>query len=278
MQTIEFSSLADEVATLPAEGAARDRQLFRLIDLRAARAAAGALHASATGANDPVLTAVDEIIGTANDAARDRLRDAIASPKFAPVLRGWMRELREIASAWPDSGACTIATALKLWAWTLDHFRSSNDAAKAIDDLAESLGPLVAARCLIADVVQDASELRLDLAHVYAAQAAALAGATCAELVYGYRHHLVWDAAGCGSCYASDDLDELEAFMPGIASGARTSIDIIESDGSHPAKRGPCARFDGVDAFVKLRNRLDACLSGSRIAKDRAAAAVAGRK
>jgi hypothetical protein len=112
---------------------------------------------------------------------------------------------------------------------------------------------------------------------VYAAHASALTAAACAELVFGYRRHLVWDAEGCATCYVSDDLDELEAFMPGIASGAGTTIDVIGADGSHPAKRGPCARVDGLEVFMRLRSRLDACLSGSRIAKDRAAATMARR-
>ena len=62
--------------------------------------------------------------------------------------------------------------------------------------------------------------------------------------------------------------------MPGIAAGAGTTIDVLGADGSHPAKRGPCANASGLEAFVKLRNRLDACLTGARIAKERAAKAI----
>jgi hypothetical protein len=129
----------------------------------------------------------------------------------------------------------------------------------------------------VLEVVADESHSRFDLCHVYAAHASVSAGATCAGLVFGYRCHLTWDAEGCATCYSSDDLDDLEAVIPGIASGARATIDIIEADGSHPAKRGPCARFDGVEPFVRLRERQDGCLSGARIAKERAAAAIAGR-
>jgi hypothetical protein len=53
------------------------------------------------------------------------------------------------------------------------------------------------------------------------------------------------------------------------------TTDVVEADGSHPEKAGPCARFDGVDTFMRLRNRLDGCLTCARIAKDRAAAAIA---
>ncbi len=250
-----------------------DRELYRLLDQRAADGAAAALHSAAAGVR--VLTAADEILRGAGDAARDRLRDAIVSPEFASLLPAWMRELREVASAWPDSGACTLATALKLWSWTMQHLRAGDG--QPVDDLADALSPLLAARCFVLDAVTEKSELQLDLAHVYAAHASALAGAACAELVFGYRRHLKWDAEGCATCYVSDDLDDLEAVMPGIASGARTTIDIIEADGSHPAKRGPCVRFDGLETFMRFRNRLDGCLTGARIAKDRAAMTIAGR-
>lgn len=250
-----------------------NRQMYRRVDREASNAAAAALHAAARSL--PVLALADEVLRGGKDAACDNLRDAVVTPEFGTLLRGWLRELREVASAWPGSGACTLATALKLWSWTLDHFRSGEP--EAVNELAEAVCPLLAARCFVLSAVSETSESRLDLAHVYAAHAAALAGAACAELVFGYRRHLVWDAEGCATCYVSDDLDELEAFMPGIASGARTTIDIIESDGSHPAKRGPCATSNGLEPFIRLRNRLDTCLTGARTAKERAAAAIAGR-
>jgi hypothetical protein len=302
MQAIQFPSLAEHVRTLPAEGAGRDRQLHRLIDLHASAEAAAALQAAAArkredaGVLARALTSAGAILGgtaadrglsTEDAPARDRLRDAVASPEFLSLLPDWIRELREVASTRPDTGACTLATALELWLWTMKHFRAgegtrAESASQAIDELAEALCPLLAARYLALEVTAKASpgtpaevELRADLCHVHAARASALAGAACAELVFGYRRHLVWDAEGCATCFAGDDLDDLEALMPGIASGARMSADVVEADGSHAAKRGPCARFDGVDTFMRLRNRLDGCLTGARIAKDRAAAAIA---
>jgi hypothetical protein len=113
-----------------------------------------------------------------------------------------------------------------------------------------------------------------DLSHVHAARAAASAGAVCAELVFGYRRHLTWDAEGCGTCYGADELDELEGLMPGIASSARAHADVIEQDGTHAVKAGPCARVEGLEAFARLRARLDRCLTGARLAKDRAAAVL----
>ena len=229
------------------------RQLYRSVDQRAAAEAAAALQR--LGDLDPIN---------------------VASPEFESILPRWIRELREVASLWPDNGACTVATAMKLWLWTVKHFRAAENSA-AIEELAEAFAPLMTARCFAMDVIADDDELRRDLCHVYSAHASATAATTCAELVFGYRRHLLWDAEGCASCLVADDLDDLEAFIPGIAAGARTSVDIIEADGTHPVKRGPCANFNGLDTFMRLRNRLDACLSGARIAKDRAAAAMARR-
>jgi hypothetical protein len=259
----------------------RDRQLRRLVDLHASTEAAAALHAATLRADDRttvlsrVLTASDEILGGADADARDQLYETVTSPAAATLVRGWMRELRGIASEWPHSGACTVATALKLWTWTVDAFRTAHR--EALDELTALLAPLVAARAFILDVVAGDSNANQDLCHVYAAHVSALTGAACAEIVFGYRRHLTWDAEGCATCYVSDDLDELEAFIPGFSAGARTSIDVIEADGTHPAKRGPCAKTDGLEAFTRLRNRLDTCLTGSRIAKERAVAALARR-
>ena len=58
------------------------------------------------------------------------------------------------------------------------------------------------------------------------------------------------------------------------ASVARGCTDVIEDNGSHPLKAGPCARFEGLETFSHLRVRLDGCLTGSRLAKDRAAEAL----
>ncbi|HSK08667.1 MAG TPA: hypothetical protein VK911_03760, partial [Vicinamibacterales bacterium] len=44
--------------------------------------------------------------------------------------------------------------------------------------------------------------------------------------------------------------------------------------GSHEAKAGPCVRFPGLDDFNRLRAKLDGCLTGARLAKDRAAEAL----
>ena len=296
MPAIEFPSLADQVRTLPA-GAGRDRQLLRIIDLYAAGEAAAALHAAAGRAREGILArvlpAADAVFaglladstGSLDGAALDRLRDGVTSPEFLALLPEWIREMRTIAASRPDGGACTVGSALELWAWTMKHFRAGDgarfaSASQAIDELAEDLCPLLAARAAVLETAAGrgssdaAAELRRDFSNVYAGRVAAQTGSACAELVFGFRRHLTWDSEGCAACFDGEELDDAEAMIPGMAAGARMNADVIEADGSHGTKRGPCASFAGLDDFVRLRNKLDGCLTGARLAKDRAAAAI----
>src|SRR6185369_14576573 len=97
--------------------------------------------------------------------------------------------------------------------------------------LADALAWLLGARQLVLDVVGagwDAVPFLEDLAHVQAARAAGEVGRVCAELVFGYNAHAVWDERSCAGCYTSDELDDLEGIIPGMASGARVSGDILE--------------------------------------------------
>jgi hypothetical protein len=113
-----------------------------------------------------------------------------------------------------------------------------------------------------------------DLCHVQSAHAAGEVGRACAELVFGYNLHPAWETEGCASCYHAEDLEAMESLIPGIASLARGYTDVIETGGRHEAKAGPCVRFDGLDQFSRMRVRLDGCLTGSQLAKDRAADAL----
>ena len=90
-------------------------------------------------------------------------------------------------------------------------------------------------------------------------------------MVFGYNRHPAWDDAGCKSCFSAHELDELEETMPGISAFA---LDVLAEDGSHPLKAGPCAGCNGSSEFLLLQNKLSRCLSGSRLAKDRAADTV----
>jgi alkylation response protein AidB-like acyl-CoA dehydrogenase len=219
---------------------------------------------------------------------------------FLAFFRQWIDEMRQIASERPGTGACTLASAMELWLWSLKHLQQATDADGArlyqgsrqgvTFPLADALCWLLAARCLILDVLElerqgpahpalaeampELGPFYADLCHVQCARAAGEVGRVCAELVFGYTRHPAWTEETCKSCYGAGELDALEGIMPGIASSARTCGEVAEDRQAHPAKAGPCARFDGVEQFVRLRLKLDGCLTGARLAKDRAADAL----
>lgn len=288
--TIITTTIRETLGALPIEREERDRLLRRTAEACAARGAVDALDRAAERGDTRTLVA--GLLRSANAiqqegpnaaTAREDLRKAIGSEALGDAVTDWTAEMRQVAGSVPGSGACTIATALQLWDWTTEHFRHRSDCPPAVfTELAESLASLLAARCQILETLAPAEasslprKLLLDLCHLHAARTAAAAGTLCAELVHGYRRHPAWDAEGCASCYGAEELDELEGLMPGFASTARAQADVIEADGSHPFKAGPCVRFNQVEGFTRLRAKLDGCLTGARLAGDRAAAALAG--
>lgn len=218
---------------------------------------------------------------------RRQLSVTMVSELFLAQFKGWIAEMREIASRRPGTGACTLATAMELWLWTLTRLQEATDAdggklyhsnrQGVTFPLADALCWLLANRCQILDLLELEAKgpenpvlaeglpgllgFLTDLCHVQAARAAGEVGRVCAELVYGYNRHAAWDGgAGCGP----DACDPLAA------------IGVDASGGTMPAgpKAGPCVRFDGMEAFVRLRLKLDGCLTGVRLAKDRAAEAL----
>jgi alkylation response protein AidB-like acyl-CoA dehydrogenase len=219
---------------------------------------------------------------------------------FLDQYRDWMAEMGRIASSRPGTGACTLATAMKLWLWTLTHLQTATDADGAklyhksrqsvTFPLADALCWLLAARQFILDVLEledkGAANPALaeglpgfvnfftDLCHVQSARAGGEVGRICAELVYGYNRHPAWDEASCNACYSADELESLEGIIPGIDGSARTCSDVTEANEAHPLKAGPCVKFTGLEPFVRLRAKLDGCLTGARLAKDRAAEAL----
>ena len=231
---------------------------------------------------------------------RRQLSVTMTDDLFLAQFRDWTREMRSIANDHPGTGACALATAMQMWVWTLHHLQKAKDADRqalyqgarqgVTFPLADALCWLLASRSQILDVMELAKvgpqhptvaeglpgllSFLTDLCHVQAAHAAGEVGRICAELVFGYNRHPAWDTEGCATCYQADELEMLETVIPGIASLARGYTDVVEADGSHPAKAGPCARLDGLEEFSRLRVRLDGCLTGSRLAKDRAGEAL----
>jgi len=208
--------------------------------------------------------------------------------------------MRRLSSARPGTGACTLATAMQMWLWTLQYLQYAADPSGAklyqssrqgvTFPLADTLAWLLAARQQILDVVEletkgaarpavagqlaEVVPFLMDLCHVQAARTAGEVGRICTELLFGYRRHPAWDGPDRATCYVADELDALEDVIPGIAATARFYSDVVEIDGSHQAKAGPCANTEGLEPFMRMRAKMDGCLTGSRLAKDRAAEAL----
>jgi alkylation response protein AidB-like acyl-CoA dehydrogenase len=226
---------------------------------------------------------------------RRQLTVTMTSEVFLAQFRAWTAEMRRIASTNPGTGACTLASAMQMWLWTLNHLQKATDAAGGklyhgqrqgvAFPMADALCWLLASRFQILDVLElerqgaddpvvadslaGTVQFLSDLCHVQAAQAAGEVARICAELVFGYNRHPAWNDAAC--CFSACELAEYEETMPGISAFA---TDVLGEDGSHPQKAGPCAGCGGAEDFLQLQNKLSRCLSGSRLAKDRAAETV----
>ena len=232
---------------------------------------------------------------------RRQLSLTMTHPVFLEQFRQWVIEMKTIASSWPETGACALGSAMQLWLWTLNHLQNSTDAdgAKLYHSnrqgvtfpMADALCWILSARSQVMDLMEldekgknnpglaeslpgTLAFLR-DLCHVQVARAAGESSRLCAELVFGYNSHPDWSEQGCEACFHEVELDDLESYIPGIESGAMGLTDVMDKQNHHPLKRGPCVKVRGMDTFVALRSKLDACLTGCRISKDRAAESLA---
>lgn len=228
---------------------------------------------------------------------RRQLSITMANEVFLAQFESWIGELRGIASRRPGTGACALATAMQMWLWTIEHLQVAKDAEGdtlyhsnrqgVTFPLADALCWLLAARSFIIDVLEleekgpgnpvvaeglpGTLQFFSDLCHTQSARAAGEVGRICAELVFGYNRHPAWDDPNYAGCYHTDELITLESLIPGMSS---TAMDVVDQDGAHPRKAGPCATARGADQFTRLRTKLDTCLTGSALAKDRAAEAL----
>lgn len=231
---------------------------------------------------------------------RLQLSLTMTNPLFLAQFRRWIADLRVFASERPGTGACALASAMQLWLWTLEHVQHGTDADGAklyhksrqgvTFPLADALCWLLAARQLILDVSELAAAgaanpalseglpgtlaFYADLCHVQSARAAGEVSRICAEIVHGYNRHPAWDESACRGCYCAEELDQLEGLIPGIADAARAQGDLTPPGAAHPVKAGPCVRMAGLEGFTRLRAKLDGCLTGCRLARDRAAQAL----
>jgi alkylation response protein AidB-like acyl-CoA dehydrogenase len=228
---------------------------------------------------------------------RRQLTVTMTQELFLAEFRSWIKDMRRVASDHPGTGACALASAMNLWLWSLNYLQNATDpeGGKLYHGqrqgvtfaLADALCWLLASRAQILDVLElearggsdavasegleGSVQFLSDLCHVQAAQAAGEAARICAELVFGYNSHPSWEEEEHRNCFLASELEEFEETMPGISAMA---LDVIAADGSHPMKAGPCAGCAGSAEFLRLQNKLTTCLTGARLAKDRAAETV----
>lgn len=229
---------------------------------------------------------------------RRQLAATMTNPVFLQQMQQWELELKEIGGDDPQSGACTLGSAFDLWRWSLRFLLEAQDAEGTrlyqehrhgvTFGMADALCWLLAARSQLLDLkelerhaptLQDVAsdlpgqlQLLRDLARVQSARAAGEVARICTELVFGYRRHPQW--RDCRACFHAAHVAHLEETMPGIEGYAIGFGEVIEVDGSHAPKAGPCVSFEGLAAFEQKRRRLDGCLTESHLAKDRAARAL----
>jgi alkylation response protein AidB-like acyl-CoA dehydrogenase len=227
---------------------------------------------------------------------RRQLSLTMTNPVFLAQFEEWMKEMRLIAGQRPGSGACTLASAMDLWLWTLRYLLEAKDSdgfplykghrQGVTFPMADALCWIMASRYQILDVMELEAKgaenpslaealpgfvaFFTDLCHVQAAAAAGEVGRICSSLVFGYKRHPSWSEDG-ERLYGASELDVLEGVAPGLCSCV---VDVMDEDGELPAKAGPCVDFAGYEPFMLRRNKLDGCTTGARLAKDRAARAV----
>ncbi len=191
---------------------------------------------------------------------RRQLTITMTNSVFLRQFDDWIDELRQIAGHKAGLGACTLGTAMKLWRWTLDHLRETDDAdgrplfrdkRQGVTFLmADALSWLVASRYQMLDVLELESkgaerpelaeslpgtlQFFTDLCRVQAARAGGEVGRICAELVFGYQRHP--NSEDCDASYQAQ----------------------------------------GLETFQALRRRLDGCMTEARLAKDRAGRSLTG--
>ena len=197
---------------------------------------------------------------------RLQLSITMTNELFLAQFKQWIGEMRQLASERPGTGACTLATAMQLWLWTLNHVQTATDADGAklyhkirqgvTFPLADALCWLLAARQFILDVDRTGNQRRGRIPRWPTASPArwpssptfatckprappAKSAASAPKLCYGYNRHPAWDEASCHACYCAEELESLEGIIPGIDGSARAYSDVSEAGEAHPLQSRP---------------------------------------
>ena len=179
---------------------------------------------------------------------RLQLSMTMTNDLFLVLFKQWIGELRRVADEKPGTGAGTLVSAMELWLWSLNHLQEARDAEGVklyhksrqgvTFALADTLCWLLAARCQILDVLE-----------------LAVKGADNPALAEGLG----------GTVNFLTDLCHVQSARAAGEIG-RVCAELV-----HGYNREPLA--DGE--FASLRSRIDSSLTGCRLAKDRAADALA---
>ncbi len=187
---------------------------------------------------------------------------------FLAQFKHWIKDLRVIAKtksppglsaqgAGGGMGACALAGAMELWLWSLEYLQSHKDGngktlyggqrQGVMFPMTDALAWLLGARQLILDTLE--------------LEKKGPENPTLAEGLAGVVNFYS-DLSGVQSARAAGEVGKICA-------------DLVY--GYQPAEKGtaPLKPLEGLAPFAELRAKTDACFSGLRFSKDRAAEAVA---
>jgi alkylation response protein AidB-like acyl-CoA dehydrogenase len=187
---------------------------------------------------------------------RRQLGITMASPLFLGQFDKWIVELPGIGAEAPDTGASLLARAMTLWRWTFNHLRGSRDpdGARLFHGSRQGVTfPLADALCWLVASRQQILDVR--------------------ELAARGPENPVVEEGLPGTLQFLSDLCHIQAARAAGEVG-RICADLAYGYHRHPPEEGPCAVCEGLEAFQELRKRLDCCLTGAQLAKDRAAEAL----
>lgn len=194
---------------------------------------------------------------------RRHLTMTMTSEVFQYTMSTWTKQMQRAGKEVPGLGGFVLASAMELWQYTLKYLQTAKDGngKKLYHNkrqgvtfaMADALGWLLGPYFLATDVMElmekgpmaptlaegldDLVSFYKDLSHVQAARAAGEVSRICTDLVYGFK-----------VCKCNEPTGEL-------------------------GDQAKCDQED-IKTFRELKAKVDMCMAGSRMAKDRAGNAL----
>ena len=197
---------------------------------------------------------------------RRHMTMTMTSEIFQHTMTAWVRQMQAAGKNVPGLGGYVLASAMELWLHTMEYLQAATD-----DDgrklyhnkrqgvtfpMADALGWLLGPYFMACDVmeliekgpmsptlaegIEDLTGFYKDLCHVQAARAAGEVARICSELVYGFQ-----------TCQCNSPLGRIG-----------------------DQEMCSCERED-LKTFRELKAKVDMCMAGCRMARDRAGNALA---